>query len=297
MGVLSRYKNGNLITTLYSDGTRVRETQDDEFVPEFSENVDVHISDRCDNKCSMCYANCTPDGKFGDLEAHWLNTVHAGTEMAVNLNFPMHPDFLKFAKRMRHKGIVLNATVNQKHFEENESFIKFLMDYELIYGLGISLVKPTKDFVNRVKKYPNAVIHVINGIFSKEDYDILKDNNLKVLILGYKDKGRGVSYHSNNEDTVSVKQKWLYQNLEDVLKGFCVASFDNLGLEQLEVKRLIPDEEWETLYSGDDGTFTFFINTVEGYFAKNSVSNVHYPIGDRSIDEMFDVVRTGVVSV
>ena len=69
-----------------------------------------------------------------------------------------------------------------------------------------------------------------------------------------------------------------------------MVSFDNLGLEQLDVRRLLTDEEWEQFYSGDDGTFTFFINMVDGYFAKNSLSEIHYPIGDYSMDEMFKII-------
>ena len=68
-------------------------------------------------------------------------------------------------------------------------------------------------------------------------------------------------------------------------------SFDNLALEQLNVRRLLTDEQWNEFYSGDDGTFTFFINLVDGYFAKNSLSLVKYPIGDLSMDEMFDTIR------
>lgn len=50
-------------------------------------------------------------------------------------------------------------------------------------------------------------------------------------------------------------------------------------------------KQWKAATScGDDGTFTFFINLVDGYFAKNSLSDIHYPIGDLSMDEMFKVI-------
>jgi len=73
--------------------------------------------------------------------------------------------------------------------------------------------------------------------------------------------------------------------------GFAVASFDNLAIEQLDVRRLLSDEEWNEFYGGDDGTFSFYINLVSGYFAKNSLSDVHYPIGDLTMDQMFDTIR------
>jgi hypothetical protein len=37
---------------------------------------------------------------------------------------------------------------------------------------------------------------------------------------------------------------------------------------------------------GSDGDFTYFVNLVEGYFAKNSTSPIHYPLMD-SAGEMF----------
>ena len=293
MGVLARYKNGNLITTLYSDGTRVRETQEDEFRPAFAENVDVYISDRCDNNCPMCYANCTSDGAFGDLfNWEFLNLLHPGTEMALNLNFPLHPEIEKFLYFLKEKKIIVNATVNQRHFEQNEDLIKRFLDEKLIWGLGVSLYAATPEFVERIKRYPNAVIHVINGLFSLEDLSVLGGNCLKLLILGYKDIGRGVQYHKDNS-LVEKRKTWLYNCLGQIigLGHFDVISFDNLALEQLDVKRFLTDKEWEEFYGGDDGTFTFFINLPKGYFAKNSLSEIQYPINDLTMDQMFDVIR------
>lgn len=292
MKLLTKYQNGNFITELYDDGTRIRTTDDDEFIPSFAENVDVHTSDRCNNGCQFCYANCTPNGKFGKLSGwHFLETLHPGTEMALNLNFPMPSDFFDLLRYLKSQGIITNVTINQNHFEAHEDIIKQMYDEELIHGLGISLTRITREFVEMVQQYPNAVIHVINGILSKDQYDVLKDNRLKILILGYKDTGRGIEFHSLASDIIRQNQKWLYDNLQEVIKHFKVTSFDNLALEQLNVRRLLSDEQWEEFYGGGDGTITFFINLVDGYFAKNSMSDIHYPIGDLSIDEMFNIIR------
>lgn len=74
-------------------------------------------------------------------------------------------------------------------------------------------------------------------------------------------------------------------------KLFKVISFDNLAIEQLDVKRIVPDDKWEEFYMGDDGSFTFYIDMVKGEFAKNSLSQERYPIGDISVDEMFNAIR------
>jgi hypothetical protein len=291
MKLLTRYQNGNLTTTLYSDGTRIRTTEDDEFKPAFAENVDVHTSNRCDNGCAMCYANCTKDGKFGKLSGwHFLETLHKGTEMALNLNFPMADDFWDLLRYLKTQGIVTNVTVNQNHFMKYGNVIEQMYNGGLVRAIGVSLTNPTPQFIAKIKKYPNAVIHVINGLFTENQYNILKDNNLKVLILGYKDVGRGIEYHKMDNSYITKNQKWLYDNLADMAKHFKVLSFDNLSLNQLEVRRLLTNDQWEEFYGGDDGTFTFFINLVDGYFSKNSLSEIKYPIGDLSMDEMFKII-------
>lgn len=291
MKLIARYKNGNLTTTLWDDGTRERFTMDDEFRPAFAENVDVHTSNRCDNGCAMCYANCTKDGEFGKLSGwHFLKTLHRGTEMALNLNFPMADDFWDLLRYLKTQGIITNVTVNQNHFMKYGNVIEQMHNEGLIRAIGVSLTTPTPQFIEQIKKYPNAVIHVINGLFTEAQYNALKDNDLKVLILGYKDVGRGVEYHKTENPYVTKNQKWLYDNLADMVYHFKVLSFDNLSLEQLNVRRLLTDEQWAEFYGGDDGTFTFFINLVEGYFSKNSLSEVKYPIGDLSMDEMFEII-------
>ena len=298
MDKIAEYKNGNLTTTLYSDGTRIRFTDDDEFRPEFAENVDVQVSNRCDHGCGMCYANCTKNGEFGVLGGwKFLDTLNPGTEMAVNLNIPIAPDFFDFLRLVKSKGVFPNVTINQDHFMQHEFLIQQLYDEELIYGLGVSLTHPTEEFVERIKKYDNAVIHVINGIFGTKENKILRGNDLKLLILGYKDIGRGVEYKTYKDLEIRRKQKWLSILLPYIINDYKVISFDNLALEQLNVRRLLTDEQWEEFYSGDDGTFTFFINLVEGYFARNSLSSVHYEIGDKSMKDMFDMIREEVKSV
>ena len=44
---MALYKNGNYIVTILNDGTKIRQTKDDEFIPAFAENCDVKITDKC----------------------------------------------------------------------------------------------------------------------------------------------------------------------------------------------------------------------------------------------------------
>ena len=88
-------------------------------------------------------------------------------------------------------------------------------------------------------------------------------------------------------------QNWLSDNLKNIIEHFEVVSFDNLAIKQLDVQSLMTNEEWEEFYMGDDGGFTFYIDMVNGTFGKNSLAPDHErcPIGDLSIDEMFQKIR------
>ena len=183
-------------------------------------------------------------------------------------------------------------TVNQIHFEKKQELIRRLVDEKLIYGLGVSLVNPTKRFIELIKQYPNAVIHVINGILSASDVEILENNNLKILILGYKHLRRGDDFYIKDHENIVANQNWLYVNLEDIIDKFKVVSFDNLAIDQLYVKGLMRDEEWDEFYMGDDSEFTYFIDMVERKFAKSSTAsmNQRFTLLD-STDDMFEKIR------
>lgn len=285
------YKNGNYIVRInIEDGTKIRETNEDKFIPSFAENCDCKITDKCDGGCPFCYEGCTPNGKHGDiLNYNFLDTLHPYTELAINGNDMSHPDLIPFLEKLKEKNVIANITVNQIHFERHQDMIRNLVDKGLIYGLGISLNNPTEEFISLVKSYPNAVIHVINGILSPSDIGMLADNNLKILILGYKLLRRGVNHYTTDHENIDCLQHWLKENLEEMINHFDVISFDNLAIEQLDVKRLMTEEDWNEFYMGDDGNYTFYLDLVEGNFGKNSLATDRYPVMD-NIDDMFQKI-------
>jgi hypothetical protein len=290
MKTLGVYKNGNYNVRLLADGTKIRETNENEFIPVFAENCDCKITDKCDGGCPFCYEGCTPNGKHGDiLNYKFLDTLHPYTELAINGNDMSHPDLIPFLEKLKEKKVIANMTVNQIHFERHQDMIRNLVDNGLIYGLGISLKEPTEEFISLVKSYPNAVIHVINGILSESDVNMLADNNIKMLILGYKHLRRGVDWYNVDEENIIEKQTWLYNHLEEMLNHFDVISFDNLAITQLNVKRLMTEKDWNEFYMGDDGNYTFYLDLVEGNFGKNSLATERFPIMD-SIDDMFQKI-------
>lgn len=295
MHKIATYKNGNTTTTIYDDGTKTHFTMDDEFEFEFPESHDISISQCCDNGCEWCYYGCSPTGKHGKLTGwKFFDTMRPYTEIAINLQRPWHPDLETFLFEMRKRKIIVNVTINQNHFmsEDSKQLIEAYSDLGLIKGIGISLTDPTQDgFIDEVKKYPNAVIHIIAGITHPEDIGYLMGCGLKLLILGYKKTERGKNFYDHSSTLIEDNIKWIESGLNEIVNGFKVVSFDNLAIEQLHIKDKLTDKEWETFYGGDDGTVTFFIDLVKGVFARNSLSRIVYPIGDKTIDEMFEIVK------
>ena len=290
MDLLGIYKNGNFTTKLFSDGTKVRETEDDEFIPDFAENMDIKISNYCDMGCKFCHEGSTKNGKHGDiLNQKFVETLHPYQEVALGGgDATSHPDLIPFLHKLKDRKVIVNMTVNQQHFEQKQELIKKLVDEKLIYGLGVSLVNPTDEFISLIQQYPNAVIHVINGILKPSDVEMLSDKNLKMLILGYKQLRRGGEWYSEDHENIIIKQMWLKENLGGIIERFKVVSFDNLAIEQLEVQRLMSQEEWDEFYMGDDGSMTYYIDMVEQKFARSSTAdfNRRYDLLD-SVDEMF----------
>lgn len=295
--MIADYINGNVHITLDDDGTRIMECPDnEEWNLEYPTNLDITITKSCTGNCPYCYLECTPDGKHADLlnnkSIKLFDSILPGTEVAINLNSCDHPQLFPFLNMMRKKGIIVNGTVNQIHFMEYYSILHQICEAKFLYGLGISLQKPTKEFIRRVKLFPNAVIHVINGIVTANDLEMLRDNGLKLLILGYKDIGRGKNFKEDNEVILNMTQKYLYDVLQTLPNHFDVVSFDNNSLKQLNAWRIIPKEKWDEVYQGDEGSCSFYIDLVGQKFGISSTELPEnmMPLMD-NVKEMFKIIK------
>ena len=299
------YINGNYRVSIdLETGTKIRETLDPKataFIPETIESFDCKITNSCDMGCPMCHENSVPNGKHGDLFApSFLDKLHPYTEIAIGGGNPLeHPDLYKFLQLCKERKFIPSMTVNQIHFEKNFDFIKKLVDKKLIYGLGVSLNNVNKNFVNKLKEIPNAVVHVINGLVTLSDLDKMKDFGVrKILILGYKVFRRGESLYKKESDDINIRGNVLKKCLPKILeeKWFEVVSFDNLALKQLDVKSLLSEEEWNQFYMGDDGqdgeqtSASMFVDMVERKFAKNSCSKERFDLLP-TVEEMYNKLK------
>lgn len=291
MEMLGKVHNGNYDIIMFSDGTKVRKTDDTCFKPEKPESLDYKITNKCDMGCPFCHEDSTPNGCHGDImHDKFIETLNPYTELAIGGGNPLeHPDLIPFLQKCKALKLIPNMTVNQVHFMKNQKMIRDLVDKKLIYGLGISLVKITDEFLNLVSQYPNAVIHLINGVHTMDTIKQLYDKNLKILILGYKQFRRGQDYYN---DDVAFEMERTYVFLPELVEHFQVVSFDNLSLDQLKVKDLLTKEQWEQFYMGNDGQFTMFVDSVSKTYSKSSTT----PIKQRkkllaNIKTMFEHIK------
>lgn len=289
-----KYKNGNYWVKInLDDGTKIRYNDEDTMIPEYPESMDITITNQCDNECEFCYMGCSKKGKHGDImNAKFIDTLLPYTELAINGNSMNHPDMTKFLEKLKSKNLIANITVNQKDFMKNQEILKYYRDNGLIYGIGVSLVDPTDEFIEIVKKYPNAVIHVVNGIVTKEQLEKLYDHNLKILILGYKTIGRGKDFYSESVENLKME---MYNNLPSMINRFEVVSFDNLALKQLNVRRLMSKDKWEEFFMGDDGHEEFtsasmYVDLVNNTFSFNSMDSEKFELMD-NVKDMFEFLR------
>ena len=123
---IGTYINGNYKTTIYNDGSRIRETEEDEFIPAFAENCDIKITDSCNMGCSFCHEGSTPQGKHGDiLNPKFLSTFHPYQELSLGGGSVFeHPDLIPFLENLKKQKVIANITVHQVHFMQNLELIK-----------------------------------------------------------------------------------------------------------------------------------------------------------------------------
>ena len=295
MNLLHEYLNGNYTVRLFDDGTKER-IFDQTPNPRFPESMDVKITDYCNAGCKFCHENSTVKGLHSNFElaTTLFNGIPSGTELALGGGNPLdYPELYTVLETWKEKGIVCNMTVNSVHVKENQYRLLDYVNNQFIRGLGISYFKPfLHDCISLTKNTNNVVFHVIMGVHTVDDlrFIISKVKNPKVLLLGYKQYGRGNGYYS------SMVEKNMYDWYISIHEFFNVEgltlSFDNLGIKQINFKRFMPEAEWNQFYMGDDGMFTFFIDLVKQQYTKSSTSVERYPIlATDTIERMFQNIR------
>jgi len=262
-----KYKNGNAEIEIKEEGTRIIKYEG-KLDLEQPLNIDVRVFNRCSNGynprtgkaiCPYCHESQRTEGPEANykLLKEKLKGLSPGIEIAIGIN-TITEGFIELLKWCKEEGYIVNGTINQLHLNPYKKKLKGLIEKDLIKGLGISY--RGGEIEDWIKGYPNIVLHTIGGIDNIEE---IKELDIKkVLILGYKEFGFGKDYFSYKVKKNIANWKRRLGILFDR-----IISFDNLALEQLDVKRYLSKEEWEIFYQGEE---SFYINAVEEYFSPSS---------------------------
>ena len=121
----------------------------------------------------------------------------------------------------------------------------------------------------------------MNNVFELDSLNSI--GNCKVLILGYKNFGRGVYYYSKEVD----RNIELWQEQLPLYLGKFSISFDNLALEQLNVQSMISKNVWDSFYMGDDFSFTMYVDAVKQEYGPTSKSLDRVSFNEMSLFEYF----------
>ena len=290
------YVNGNVRVFINTrDGTKIRTTMDDEFSADFPESVDMKITDRCTMGCRMCHEGSTENGEHADLsdpDGTFIRTMRPYTEIAIGGgSVTSHPQIESFLRYLTERNILANITVHEQELLKNLDRITAWIDEDIVKGIGVSLHSAySPEIYDFAERNFNTVLHVIAGMTPQETIDSYGKKEMKLLILGYKNWGRGAGYYTENKKDIEERIGILDKNIDRMFKEFRTVSFDNLALEQLNVRSHVSEEVWDVCYQGSDATHTMYVDMVKKQFAATSTSAERYALKG-TIDEMFAVVK------
>lgn len=269
----------------------------------------MKITDWCDAGCAFCHENSTVKGQHGQMEVinRMISGLPAGVEIAIGGGDPLsHPNIPNILQHMAKCGLIANITVNGQHIYRHYDLIQALRNDGLIHGLGISFHNYMyHDYAEEARPYSydckngsgvlefddvadeNTIVHFIAGEHDPlEALKVVRYYHQKILVLGYKQFGRGIRHFS--PIVTHRLGAWKYWITTLMSKG--IVCFDNLAIEQLKLKDRLPTDLWERCYMGDDGVFTMYADAVRDEYAISSTS-VRYPALGQTAKEFFTTHR------
>ena len=260
------------LVKIFDDGTKVRT-----FLPgskrlSLPEQMDLKITDWCDAACQWCHEQSTPKGKHGDLQAtlEVLKPLPAGVEIAIGGGDALsHPGFADFVRELRNRGLVPSVTVNGRHFTRHRDLLEKLINERCLFGVGISYHQELPQW-----DYEHMVVHLIAGVHAPSILDCAARQ--KILILGYKQHGRGKKMFQVMPEKISQTISDWYREIAWVVRSHAV-SFDNLAIEQLNPSRLFLDHaQYASRFMGEEGQFGMYLDAVKQTYALSSYSDSQF---------------------
>lgn len=286
------YKNGTYTVLIGSSGTKRYIGQ--EFKADTPDSLDIKLTEVCHRGCPFCHESSTPSGNHADMDllCQKLSGLPKGVELALGGGDVLkYPDLDKLLQRLKgHFHVALTIRIEEWLDSEISVRLDNLFKASLISSVGISVAEveipnsdDDKSILNQVcttqfragfsLRSGRTVFHIIPGVTSLNTLKTMLANRYifpKILVLGYKSFGRGAS----NTIDPSVFDEWKKELLVRTPPLFSnqVLAFDNLAIEQLDIKNHIDRSTWNSCYMGDEFTHSMYIDAVRGEYAPTSRS-------------------------
>lgn len=264
-------KNGHKIRLTFSKDQLPIERSS---VPEL---VDIKITDHCNTKCSYCYQGSTPEGKHANSDyvrslLYTLGELNV-FEVALGGGEPTtHPDFIQFLNTARWKGIVPNFTTKTIAWLNDNERRDQILSQVGSFALSVTSSEDVRRLGFLVEKYKipsgKVQVQVIDGVVSSYGFErILYEcsyHNFPLVILGFKETGRGDQFKKTHTHRVSLPEGWWIQAIKTSReKGhWCPIGVDTVLAKKYE-SQLIAEDIDPLTFSTKEGVFSCYVDAVE----------------------------------
>jgi len=273
------------------------------------ELVDVKITDFCGYGCKFCYQGSTTEGMHAPLErieAIFDELAAMGTfEIAIGGGEPAHhPDFAQILRAGAERGLSVNFTAYGLDWTKNAEVLDVLKKSNGI-GIGIS-VHGAKD-ITKVERAKTAlrekgvyqadiIAQTVVGATPPATIQKLVDTcgeaQIPLLLLGYKETGRGADYNRRSIKRETVKE--ILQSAKEWTQktdkyGYATNFHLSVDTAFLDLWGDVLDELGipTTLRTSPEGKFSCYVDAVEDTVGPSSYAGPEAMAPRGNIKEQF----------
>ena len=268
-------------------------------VPEL---VDIKITNFCESGCEYCYQNSTKNGTHASMEFIEEIAFELGKrgvfEAAIGGGEPTtHPHFLKILELFRNYGIIPNFSTRSLTWlnESAEDILKTVgaVSYSVTVKSGIeALMHALKEHELECHKHSFNIQYVMGTSSISEFKDLVKEiakHRLGIILLGYKDKGRGEKFRPDNYE------KW-FSVIKEIGNETWLGS---VGVDTLLInqsKDYFKDIPY-WMYHKKEGRSSMYVDAVDRTCGESSYTDKYYPIDHETLsvgDAVLDIYQNKI---
>jgi hypothetical protein len=266
MSLVKSYRNGTYRVQINTETGSKYFFGNDLSEPDFPDSIDLKITDHCLCGCPFCYEGSNPKGQHAStriIKEIFSCLPEEPIEVAIGGGDPLdHPELDEIINFLTDRGHIVNMTVSVYDIG------RYIPRDDKISGLGISLgsIEPSEiPYIVETHGWKQTVWHAIAGITPLKTITELLDRGDRVLVLGYKNMGRG-----RREVMPDLRPYEIFfkSRIHSAKPG--ILSFDELGVQQLRLSGTLMQNQWDLIWLGPEFSHSMFIDAVVGKFYPSS---------------------------